>query len=91
MGAWTEPSTGAAARPFSKRVDLRCSADDPLSLKDIAFPAISTGVYRYPKEKAALVAFAAVRDFLASSELPEIVYFVFYSLGDARIFLDTVE
>ena len=62
-----------------------------LGLKDIAFPAISTGVYRYPKEKAALVAFAAVRDFLASSELPEIVYFVFYSLGDARIFLDTVE
>lgn len=62
-----------------------------LSLKDIAFPAISTGIYGYPKEKAAGVAFAAVRDFLASSKLPETVYFVFYSPGDARVFLDTVE
>ena len=62
-----------------------------LGLKDIAFPAISTGIYRYPKQKAAAVAFAAVRDFLASSELPEIVYFVFYSPADARVFLDTVE
>jgi O-acetyl-ADP-ribose deacetylase (regulator of RNase III) len=62
-----------------------------LSLKDIAFPAISTGIYGYPKEKAAGVAYAAVRDFLSSSKLPETVYFVFYSPGDARVFLDTVE
>jgi len=62
-----------------------------LDLKDIAFPAISTGIYRYPKEKAAAVAFAAVRDFLTSSELPETVYFVFYSPADARVFLDTIE
>ncbi len=62
-----------------------------LGLKDIAFPAISTGIYRYPKDKAAAVAFAAVRDFLASSQLPETVYFVFYSPADARVFLDTIE
>ena len=61
-----------------------------LSLKDIAFPAISTGIYGYPKEKAAEVAFAAVRDFLLSSELPETVYFVFYSPADARVFLDSI-
>ena len=61
-----------------------------LSLKDIAFPAISTGIYHYPKEKAGKVAFTAVREFLASSRLPETVYFVFYSPDDARIFLDTI-
>jgi O-acetyl-ADP-ribose deacetylase (regulator of RNase III) len=61
-----------------------------LSLKDIAFPAISTGVYGYPKDKAAETAFASVRDFLSSSKLPEVVYFVFYSPGDAEVFLDTV-
>lgn len=61
-----------------------------LSLKDIAFPAISTGIYGYPKEKAGQVAFTVVREFLSSSKLPETVYFVFYSPGDARIFLDTV-
>jgi len=61
-----------------------------LRLKDVAFPAISTGIYGYPKEKAAEVAFAAVREYLASSKLPETVYFVFYSPADARLFLDTV-
>jgi O-acetyl-ADP-ribose deacetylase (regulator of RNase III) len=61
-----------------------------LRLKDIAFPAISTGIYGYPKDGAAVIAFSAVRDFLASSELPETVYFVFYSTDDARIFLDSV-
>jgi O-acetyl-ADP-ribose deacetylase (regulator of RNase III) len=61
-----------------------------LSLKDIAFPAISTGIYGYPKEQAGRIAFGAVRDFLAGSKLPETVYFVFFSPGDARIFLDTV-
>jgi O-acetyl-ADP-ribose deacetylase (regulator of RNase III) len=61
-----------------------------LSLKEVAFPAISTGIYGYPKEKAGEVAFTAVREFLASSRLPENVYFVFFSPGDARIFLDAV-
>ena len=61
-----------------------------LSLNDIAFPAISTGIYGYPKEKAGEVSFNTVREFLASSLLPETVYFVFFSPVDARIFLDTV-
>lgn len=32
--------------------------------KSVAFPNISTGVYRYPKEEAAIVALAAVKEFL---------------------------
>lgn len=36
-------------------------------LTSIAFPNISTGIYRYPKEKAAEVAIAAVREFEANS------------------------
>jgi len=61
-----------------------------LSLKEVAFPAISTGIYGYPKQEAARVAFATVRDFLDTSKLPETVYFVFFSPGDARVFLDTL-
>ncbi|MBN2551673.1 MAG: O-acetyl-ADP-ribose deacetylase [Spirochaetales bacterium] len=59
-----------------------------LSVKDVAFPAISTGVYHYPKDQAARVAYAAVRDFLASSRVPQTVYLVFYSPEDARLFLE---
>ena len=61
-----------------------------LSLKEVAFPAISTGIYGYPKQEADQVAFAAVQDFLENSKLPETVYFVFFSPGDARVFLDTL-
>jgi O-acetyl-ADP-ribose deacetylase (regulator of RNase III) len=61
-----------------------------LKLLTVAFPAISTGVYGYPKENAARVAFNTVRDFLAEHALPQTVTFVFYSEADARLFLDAV-
>ncbi len=43
--------------------------------KSIAFPNISTGVYRFPKEEAAGIAIKAVRNFLSENELPEEVIF----------------
>jgi O-acetyl-ADP-ribose deacetylase (regulator of RNase III) len=61
-----------------------------LGARSVAFPAISTGVYHYPKENAARVAFNAVRDFLEENPLPETVYFLFFSAGDAAVFLDSV-
>lgn len=61
-----------------------------MSLRTIAFPAISTGIYGYPKESAARVAYAAVRDFLTRLELPETVYFVFFSAADAEVFLSAI-
>jgi O-acetyl-ADP-ribose deacetylase (regulator of RNase III) len=56
-------------------------------LKTIAFPAISTGVYGYPLEEAARVASQAIEKFLASDSLIEEVRLVFFSRGDAEIFL----
>ena len=44
--------------------------------KTVAFSAISTGVYRFPLERAAAIAVGAVRDFLSHSGLPETVTFV---------------
>lgn len=35
-------------------------------LKTIAFAAISTGVYRFPKKEAALIAYTTVKQFLTS-------------------------
>ena len=44
--------------------------------KTVAFSAISTGVYRFPLERAAAIAVGAVREFLSHSGLPETVTFV---------------
>ena len=57
-------------------------------LKSIAFPAISTGIYAYPKEEAAKIARATVETAL--KEFPQIdeVRMVFFSEKDAQLFLD---
>ncbi len=44
--------------------------------KTVAFSAISTGVYRFPLERAAAIAVGAVREFLSHHDLPETVTFV---------------
>ena len=59
-------------------------------MESVAFPAISTGVYGYPKDRAAAVAYTTVRGFLAQNELPREVYFVFFTKGDAETFLRAV-
>lgn len=49
------------------------------SIKTIAFPAISTGVYDFPLERAAKLAVAGVRRFLETNELPEKVILVCFN------------
>ena len=47
-------------------------------LASIAFPAISTGVYRYPPEEAAQIAVATARNFIEqSTSLREIIFCCF--------------
>ena len=57
------------------------------SLTSIAFPAISTGAYGYPGDKAAAVASQAVQEFLAVDHLLKEIRMVFFRLGDARLFI----
>jgi len=42
----------------------------------IAFPAIATGIYGFPRDEAAQIAVAAVRAHLAASEMPQHIVFV---------------
>ena len=42
----------------------------------IAFPAIATGIYGFPRDEAASIALAAVRAHLDEYEMPERVIFV---------------
>ena len=62
-----------------------------LELKTVAFPAISTGVYGYPKKEAALVAYYGVKKFLDNNKYPEIVYFVFIDKKDADTFINAID
>ena len=55
-------------------------------LKTIAFPNISTGVYGYPKAKAAEVAVKTVKEFLAHHPLPEQVTFVVFDEENLRLY-----
>ncbi len=45
-------------------------------LRTVAFPAVSCGVYRFPPDRAAAIAVAEVRAFLAVHDLPERVLLV---------------
>jgi Predicted phosphatase homologous to the C-terminal domain of histone macroH2A1 len=55
-----------------------------LGAKTVAFPAISTGVYGYPKMDAAQVAVATVVDFLRGDETIEEVRLVCFSAESAN-------
>lgn len=57
-------------------------------LRTIAFPAISTGVYRYPREKAAEVVSRAIEDFLRTDKSIREIRLVFRSEDDAKVFLE---
>jgi O-acetyl-ADP-ribose deacetylase (regulator of RNase III) len=63
---------------------LRLAADN--GYKTMAFPAISTGVYGYPKAAAATIAVETVYRYLSLKPLPEKVIFVCFD-EDTRIFI----
>ncbi|RPJ07520.1 MAG: O-acetyl-ADP-ribose deacetylase [Spirochaetaceae bacterium] len=83
--SWSKPEKMALLLGNCYTNSLQLATDH--SLESIAFPAISTGVYGYPKDKAALVAGSAVREFLETHDRPKKVIFVFFSRPDADVFL----
>lgn len=52
--------------------------------KSVAFPAISTGVYRFPQEKAAEIAVSAVEGFLRETRADIKVFFCCFSEESAE-------
>lgn len=57
-------------------------------MKTIAFPNISTGIYRYPKQAAAEVAIATITEFLAQNPSIEEVRFVCFDNSNHLIYSD---
>ncbi len=59
-------------------------------INSIAFPAISTGVYGFPKEPAAPIVYNVMKNYINRKSLPRTIYLVFFSRENERIFTDTL-
>ena len=61
------------------------------SIRSISFPNISTGVYGFPKEKAAKIAIKTVSDFLAVTDKIEKVIFVCFDEENYKIYSELLK
>jgi len=61
------------------------------ALKSIAFPAISTGIFGFPKDRCAEIMLATIKDFLAKERIPEEVTLCLYDGNTYDIFKKTAE
>ncbi|HYW84576.1 MAG TPA: O-acetyl-ADP-ribose deacetylase [Spirochaetia bacterium] len=61
-----------------------------IGAQSIAFPAISTGIYGFPREKAARVAWTAISEFVSRHAQPRAITLVFFSADDERVFLENL-
>ena len=66
---------------YRRAVEL-CEAN---RLSSVAFPAISTGAFRFPADRAAKIAVAATADALATAPTLTRVIFCCFSDGSARL------
>ena len=68
---------------------LRLAAEN--GVQSIAFPSISTGIYGYPTERAAVVALTAVREFvLQSNAVPTTIQFVLFDEATHTCYVDAL-
>ncbi|TIX70090.1 MAG: O-acetyl-ADP-ribose deacetylase, partial [Mesorhizobium sp.] len=58
--------------------------------RTIAFPAISTGIYGYPKDEATEIAVGTVDAFLSQTAVPETVTFCCFDEQMAELYRETV-
>lgn len=58
-------------------------------MKSIAFPLLSAGIHRYPKNEAAIVAFEAIKEYFDDNPKSEIEV-IFYAYTDSdKVICDT--
>ncbi|TPI45283.1 O-acetyl-ADP-ribose deacetylase [Mesorhizobium sp. B3-1-7] len=58
--------------------------------RTIAFPAISTGIYRFPKDEATSIAVGTTADFLRQNTVPEVVTFCCFDDQMAELYRQAV-
>jgi len=57
----------------------------------LAFPEISTGIYHFPKIRAAKIALGHVLGYLKTHELPQRIVFCCFSEADTKVYHDTLD
>src|SRR6201996_8142660 len=74
---WSESKSGAyALLENAYRISLKLAVEN--KVKTIAFPNISTGIYHFPKDKAAEIAIKTVKGFLsAHHEIDKVIFVCF--------------
>jgi O-acetyl-ADP-ribose deacetylase (regulator of RNase III) len=77
------PDAQGLASCYRKALELA----EEKGLRSIAFPAISTGAYGYPREEAAEVASRAIEEGLRAAEGIAEVRLVFFDAADAGVFV----
>ena len=76
---------GLLARCYRRSLELA----EALGIGSLAFPCISTGVYHFPKQRAAEIAIAQTREFLKNNDSIEDVAFVCFD-GDNFAIYDRI-
>lgn len=82
---WSGGGAGESALLASCYRNAMCIAKEH-RLRSIAFPSISTGVYRFPIEQACVIAFDTVLDALQGMAEIEQVIFCTFSASDYSIY-----
>lgn len=83
-----KPGTGSSAEIISNATINSLKRADELKLKSIAFPALATGVARFPVDECAEAMIGAVRRYAAANPQStiELVVFVLFTGSDYQIF-----
>jgi len=77
---------GLLASCYRRSLEIASAHD----CRTIAFPAISTGIYRFPKDQATAIAVGIVSGFLQQNMLPEIVTFCCFDDRVAELYRLTI-
>jgi O-acetyl-ADP-ribose deacetylase (regulator of RNase III) len=81
---WSDDEDRSSLLADCHRNSLQVAAE--LGAKTIAFPAISTGIYRWPLRSAAEIALTTVREALTAESTITLVRFVLYDQDAHAVF-----
>lgn len=82
-----EPSDKLLADCYRNALQLA----EEKGISSVAFPAISTGAFGYPKEEATKIAINTVRDLVSQLKSVKRIRFVLYSKSDEEMYASLLE